>query len=127
VPVEPGDTFVFDPDGTNQQHLWVVVATYMPEFETVYFAIIAFVSTVNGRTIEADRACILRKFDDDAHPYIHNDSYVVFGRMKVVECEKLPKASVHEPVCLELLQRIQRAAHSSKMTKKGMKEYIPKP
>jgi hypothetical protein len=126
VSVLPGDTYVFDPNGTNQNHLWVVLATYVPDFELELWAIVGHITTLTPRTQLEHRICVLTAEDEDSHPFVHHPSYVLYSALRAIECSRLPADKAHDPVCSELLVRICRGAHTSKLTKRGLKLLIPR-
>lgn len=123
--VDIGDTFLFDPEGRNQPHLWVVVHKYTPEFETKEFAVIVHITSVTNRTDPLLKVCVLSPTDDDRHPYVAVPSYVHYQSLAAVECDKLIGQRPHDQVCAALLGRIRRGLHRSSLTKKSFKKLVP--
>jgi hypothetical protein len=123
--VQAGDTYLFDPNGLNQNHLWVVLATYVPELELEQWALMAYVTSLTARTQRHHRVCIVTPQDEDAHHFIHHASYILYSDLREFECAKLPPAHASDPVCEELLVRICRGAHTSKLTKRRLKNLVP--
>lgn len=126
--IEPGETFIIDPNGAGNNHLWVVLHVYATELDGLLYAVIANVtSTGSGRWV--DRACILSPNDEDSHPFVKHESYILYGAMMEIEASalaSLPANCRREPVSAGLLSRIRQGAHTSKHTKKRFKKLVPR-
>ena len=124
--VEVGDTFLFDPDGRNQKHLWVVLATYVPDFQYEEFAIIVHLTTVTPRTTADQKVCVLEAYDEDRHRFVRTSTYVHYGDVRQVECSKLVAQNGHEQATESLVSRMRKGLHASKYTKRGFKKIVPR-
>lgn len=124
MPINPGDTFFFDPDGTNQKHLWIVVHVYTPDLcEEV--ALIVCITSLSPRTTQEHRTCLLAPGDTDRHHFVHQHSYVLYSKIIETESVSLEKQPANTPVCAALLSRIRRGLHASPLTKRRFKTLIP--
>ena len=124
MPIEPGDAFLFDPDGTNQSHLWVVVAKYDEGGE---FAVAVHITTLTPRTQRPHLACVIRSADPDCYrAFIRVDSYVLYSNIRDFDIVRLAELSAHGRVSPELLTRIRKGLHASQLTRRRFKSIVPR-
>jgi hypothetical protein len=121
VAVEPGDAYLFDPDGTNQPHLWVILALYADSF-----AVAAHLTSLTPRTQKDLCTCVIRPDDADAYrEYVRVPSYILYSQVRDFEVEKLDQLSRHGRVPPALLARIRNGLHASKHTRRRFKGIVP--
>jgi hypothetical protein len=78
VSIQPGDAYLFDPDGTNQNHLWVVLALYADGF-----AVAVHLTTLTPRTQREHRVCIIGPDDPDTYrAFVRTESYVLYSHAR---------------------------------------------
>lgn len=121
--IKPGDTFVIDPDGGSNAHLWVVLAVERPDWAYEDYALIVNVTTLD-KTKLVDPACVLNVGD---HAFVSHESFAHYGRMREVELGTLSgfAASARQPCSADLLKRLIQGLHQSKYTKRGHKARVP--
>jgi len=123
VTVNPGDTFVFDPSGGTNRHLWVVLAVYEPDHDFLLWAALVSITTMTAR---ADESCVLGPDDEDRHPFVHHPSYAFYARVVEVEVDRLEEiGDPHVPAAPELLSRLRKGLHKSPFTRRGFKNKVP--
>lgn len=105
-------------------HLWVVLHVYVPDLEFDEWAVIALVTSTTARTTQDLLTCQVGNGD---HPYLVHGSYVLYQATAQYELAKLPEGCRHQPCSAALLERIQRGAHASRHTQRGMKKLVPNP
>jgi len=125
VKVSPGDTFIIDPNGGTNVHLWIVLAVYKPEFSYDEFAIVVNITSMKKG---ADMTCVLRPDDRDAHGFVTHESFAFFGGCIDVEVAKLQDLSAHrrDPVSPDLLSRLRAGLHKSPHTRRGIRSKVPR-
>ena len=124
--VSRGDTFYFDPEGGSNVHLWVVLSVFRPDYSHTDHAVIVSVTSMKT---DADRTCILRPNDRDAHDFVCHESYADYGRCRDTEVYELEKRTDRKrrPVSPALLDRLRNGLHESPRTRRGMKANVPRP
>jgi hypothetical protein len=124
VSLVPGSTFVIDPDGGTNPHLWIVLAVYEPELEYDEWALIVSVTTLD-RAKFVDEACVLNVGD---HPFLAHESFVHYQRTREVETRTLAAcaANARQPCSPDLLKRLIEGLHRSPHTRRGHKSRVPR-
>lgn len=123
VTITAGDTFVIDPDGGTNDHLWIVVVVFSPDYASES----ALLVNITSGTRFSDPACVLRPSDADAHPYVRHESYVYYAKMIERETRDLLKlgTACRRAVASDaLMARIRKGAHVSRFTPRGFKKLI---
>lgn len=120
--IKPGDTFVIDPDGGSNAHLWIVLAVYRPDLAYEDWALIVSITTL-AKAKSVDSACVLNVGD---HPFISHESFAYYQRMREVELNILAACvtSGRQPCLQDLLTRLIEGLHRSRFTRRGFKSRV---
>jgi len=118
------DTFFGDPDGLNNNHLWIVLHIYVPPNATEPWVIV--VNVTSWKSHGSDPACELRVGD---HPFITHDSFVIYRRalhrpLATFAGFDQRKRAVVSP---ELYQRVLAGFHASRFARQALKAKLPRP
>lgn len=125
VSVKPGDTFIIDPTGGTNKHLWVVLEIDCPDL-CEDWAIIVSITTLDPLTRKfADLTCVVGVGD---HPFLKHDSYVYYADTREVEVRHLVSRveTRHQPCTADFLKRLREGAHISPRMKRGFKRRLPR-
>jgi hypothetical protein len=118
--VQLGDTYLWDPEGGDNNHLWIVLTK--PDPESGKCVIINLTSSTGGQY------ALTLKIGD--HPYIRKNSDVNFGDAMISSVEQIEKAVRlgcayrREPMGLELLQKIAETAKTHNAPARGIKKLV---
>lgn len=117
--IKEGDAFRGDPQAIQGQtpHFWVVLAVYDSELGEGVLAVM-----VNATSNPADRTCVINKGD---HPYFSHQSYVFYPKTWEFPVGEIEKMECLAPVSPELLSRIRRGLHASRLAPKRFKGIVP--
>jgi hypothetical protein len=121
-------TLLIDPNGQENNHLWIVTVVWLPELDTAVHAVIVNLTSVTG-TKRDDRTCIVTPSDPDAHPFVSKESYVFYAEARKVERTKLDAlhaSNSRPPVAPELLKRIRAGFHQSRSAPRGFRAHVPR-
>ena len=121
----PGDCFYFDPDRQANVHLWVVLTVYASDHIDDSLAIIVSITSMKPG---ADRACVLRSDDGDAHGFVKHESYAYYERCREVEAVELlrRREDRRSPVAPTLLARLRDGLHKSPFAPRWAKSRVPR-
>jgi hypothetical protein len=124
VNIKPGDTFVIDPEGGSNAHLWIVLAVYQPDLSYEDWVLIVSITTLD-RAKFVDSACIVNAGD---HPFISHESFAHYQRMRELELSTLAACvtSGRPPCSQDLLTRLIEGLHRSQFTRRGFKGRVPR-
>lgn len=123
--VKPGDTFILDPEGGTNSHIWVVLAVDRPDM-CEDWAIIVSITSVKPETRKfADLTCVV---DVGDHPFLTHESYVYYGDIQEVEVRRLlgGLGARRQPCSADFLKRLREGVHASPRTKKRFKSRVPR-
>jgi len=118
--IKPGDTFLWAPPGTKEDHLWIVLAVV----ETRFSHQAVMVNLTSARK-GVDETTVLHPHEPGMHPFVRLPSCVLYRGIQLVDARSVPKTSRCERVTDELLDRLLKGAHASPWTGRRFKQMIP--
>jgi hypothetical protein len=84
-------------------------------------------TTLTPRTQREHRVCIIGPDDPDTYrAFIRTESYVLYSHARDFEVARLMTMPKHGSVSPELLTRIRRGLHASRLTKRRFKGIVPR-
>jgi len=106
------------PGDEDRRHLFILLTDPQDDGVRKNWVLLVSLSTVR-RGVPHDRSCILQPGD---HPFVRNDSYVVYQKARLEEADKLLRGVKsgqlvpHDPVPIAVFTRVCKGLEASRLT-----------